>query len=79
MLLLILINFLFFRFASITMSKAGNFCVIRTPLLVIFDVYVIRFMGITTAQVHSTRSGLSLGALSNPAGGVLDFYDSGNL
>ena len=61
------------------MPKAGNLCVIRTPLLVIFDVYVIRFMGITTAQVHSTSSRFSLDAGSNPAGGVLDVYNSGNL
>ena len=70
MLLLILVNFLgFFLFALIEMPKAGNLCLIRTPLLAIFDVYVIRFMFITTAQLHSTKSEISLGAGSNPTDG----------
>ena len=46
----------FFLFAFIEICKAGNLCVVRTSLLVVIDVYVIRFMVITTAQVHSTKS-----------------------
>ena len=63
----------FFLFALIKMLKAGNLWVLRTLLKVIFDVYVIRFMFITIAQLHSTRSELILGAVSNLADGCRMF------
>ena len=51
-------HFCFFLiiFVFIKLPKAGSLCVKVTPLLVIFDVYLIRYMVISTAQLHSTKS-----------------------
>ena len=58
MILLILVISVFFKiiFVFIKLPKAGSLCVKVTPLLVIFDVYLIRYMVISTAQLHSTKS-----------------------
>ena len=83
MVLLILVIFLFFFFLFlhfiIKLPKAGSLCVKGTPLLMIFDVYLIRFMVISTAQLHSTKSYISFGAGSSPAGCVSDVYNCDNL